>query len=207
MLFGIPRTTPDPLPPGVTPTQAVEAVESTSWAKGIAEGVCSAAGLTGVPYSDCVRNYKRKVALGALGLTAAQLTGQPAPPKRRGPGRIPAPVAPPETEAPTPAPAERKKYEKTEQPQEHFIHGKKTGNWLADVHEELQRGNDVFFTGDPGKSGTKILVIEKSGKSYISRPLSIQELDTLTKEMKKDKSLTIGVQLPGTAAVNEAKKA
>ncbi len=193
LLFGIPRTTPDPLPPGMTPAQAVAAVESTSWAKGLAEGVCKAAGLTGPPYDQCVTNYKRKVALGALGLTTAQLTPEiSAAPKRRGPGR---PLKTPEevpTE-PTPTPAAPPLHGKHEK-QEHWQEGKKHGNWIADIYMEIKRDNKIFFTGDPARSGTKLVVFEKdSGNSYVSRPLSIQELDYIVRQIKKDKALDIGV--------------
>jgi hypothetical protein len=210
ILFGIPRTSPDPLPEGVTAIQAVEAVESTSWAKGLAEGVCGATGLTGAPYNECVTNYKRKVALGALGLTSAQLIGEPII-KHRGPGRPKEDkIVPQQPEVPAAAPAVEsrpKKYEKTVEIREHFINGKKTGNWMQDIRDEISQGNEVYFTGPPNQSGTKLLVTEKSGKSFISRQLSIQELDEISKAMKKDKSLVVGVQLPGTSAVDGAKKA
>ena len=180
LLFGIPRTSPDPLPAGVTPQQAVEAVESTSWAKGLAEGVCAATGLTGESLEICVTNYKRKVALGALGLTAAQLTGEAPIRKKRGPGRLPATPAAPVAEE------RSKKFAKTETSQEHWTSGRKRGDWISDIHVELGRGNQVFFTGPPDKSGTKLLVVEKdSGKSFVSRPLSIQELDFLSRAAQK----------------------
>jgi len=192
LLFGIPRTSPDPLPPGITASQAVAAVESTSWAKGLAEGVCKAAGLIGPPYDLCVTNYKRKVALGALGLTTAQLTPEIFAPRRRGPGRPPRtePEVPPAAPA-LPAPPE--KHEKHEK-QEHWQEGKKHANWIADVYMEIKRGNKIFFTGDPAKSGTKLVVFEKdSGNSYVSRPLSVQELDYIVRQLKKDKSLDVGI--------------
>lgn len=194
LLFGIPRTSPDPLPPGITPAQAVAAVESTSWAKGLAEGVCKAAGLTGPPYDLCVNNYKRKVALGALGLTTAQLTPELVGPlRRRGPGRPPrvATEAPTEAEPPAaPPPPPAGKHVK----QEHWQEGKKHGNWIADIYMEIKRGNKVFFTGDPHKTGAKLVVFEKdSGNSYVSRPLSIQELDYITRQINKDKTLDVGI--------------
>lgn len=60
---------PPELPPGVTFEEAVAVVEGTSWAKGLAEGMCvKLAGLTPgtAEYRVCLRRVSRKVAEGLL---------------------------------------------------------------------------------------------------------------------------------------------
>lgn len=69
-----------PLPPGVSPREAVDLVAETSWAKNLAAGVCSKlAGLTGTAYDRCVVNASKKVAMGLLGVTPEEYAaGKPA---------------------------------------------------------------------------------------------------------------------------------
>jgi hypothetical protein len=58
---------------GIRPEQALEVVATTTWAKGLAQGVCGPgyAGFTpGTPeYDSCVYNVSHKVAAGTLGMS------------------------------------------------------------------------------------------------------------------------------------------
>jgi hypothetical protein len=83
-LLGEPLLGQIELPPGISPSDAVETVARSAWARGLAEGVCGAkyAGFTpGTPeYETCVYNVSHKVAARVLGLTWPL---PPTPPPRR----------------------------------------------------------------------------------------------------------------------------
>jgi len=85
-VFGI-ELTQVPLPANVRPEQAVEVVAGSSWARGLAEGVCGPgyAGFSpGTPeFERCVFNVSHKVAAGTLGIPWTPPTGAPAPARRR----------------------------------------------------------------------------------------------------------------------------
>jgi len=147
----------------LTPEQAVAAVEATSWARGIAEGVCRAAGLSGDAYATCVRNFKRKVALGSLGLTAEQLRVPRAPPP--------------------PPPRKPKLRKKAREKREHFPKGEELRTAITEAIEVY--GDEVYWSGPP-KTGVKLVIREKeTEKVYISRPLTIQEVHSVRDLVKE----------------------
>ena len=75
------------LPPGISPEAAIETVARSTWAHGLAEGVCGPgyAGFTpGTPeFISCVYNVSHKVAARVLGLTWVAPVAPPPRPRRR----------------------------------------------------------------------------------------------------------------------------
>jgi len=80
-----------PIVDAVSPANAIEVVAGSSWAKGLAEGVCGPgyAGFTpGTPEFDrCVYNVSHRVAARVLGMTWAPPPTPPVVPPRRPPRR------------------------------------------------------------------------------------------------------------------------
>jgi len=87
-----------PVPPvvdRVRPEEAIEVVASSSWARGLAEGVCGPgyAGFSpGTPeFERCVYNVSHKVAARVLGMIWAPPLAPPVVPPRRPPRRARSP--------------------------------------------------------------------------------------------------------------------
>jgi len=88
--FGVYEQPPVPIVDTVSPTNAIEVVAGSSWARGLAEGVCGPgyAGFTpGTSEFDrCVYNVSHRVAARVLGMTwapAPPVAPPPRPPRRR----------------------------------------------------------------------------------------------------------------------------
>jgi len=91
-LFGFEQVPPiPPIVDTVSPANAIEVVAASSWARGLAEGVCGPgyAGFTpGTPeFERCVYNVSHKVAARVLGMAWVPPPAPPVVPPRRPPRR------------------------------------------------------------------------------------------------------------------------